>query len=76
MLHYNPPYGDLYMEVDEPFRGRGYCSFLIQELKRVCYEIGRVPAARCDVANVASLATLQRAGLLPCARILRGVLPI
>ena len=49
MLHYNPPFGDLYMEVDEPQRRRGYGSYLIQELKRVCYEMGRIPAARCDV---------------------------
>ena len=73
-LHYNPPYGDLYMEVAEPFRRRGYGSFLIQELKRIGYETGRIPAARCDVANAASRATLQRAGLFPCARILSGVL--
>jgi GNAT superfamily N-acetyltransferase len=72
--HYNPPYGDLYMEVDEPHRRRGYGSYLIQELKRACYEMGRVPAARCDVTNEASRATLQKAGLFPCARILSGVL--
>jgi GNAT superfamily N-acetyltransferase len=72
--HYNPPYGDLFMEVDEPCRRRGYGSYLIQELKRACYEMGRVPAARCDVKNAASRATLQKAGLLPCARILSGVL--
>jgi GNAT superfamily N-acetyltransferase len=72
--HYNPPYGDLYMEVDPLFRRRGYGSYLIQELKRTCYETGRVPAARCHVANAASRATLQRAGLLPCARLLSGVL--
>jgi GNAT superfamily N-acetyltransferase len=72
--HYNPPYGDLYMEVDERFRKRGYGSYLIQELKRTCYESGLVPAARCNVTNVASRATLQKAGLLPCARFLSGVL--
>jgi GNAT superfamily N-acetyltransferase len=72
--HYNPPYGDLFMEVDEPHRRRGYGSYLVQELKRACYETGRVPAARCDAANAASRATLQRAGLFPCARILSGVL--
>ena len=72
--HYNPPYGDLYMEVDEPYRRRGYGSYLIQELKRACYEMGRVPAARCNVSNAASRATLQKAGLLPCARMLSGVL--
>jgi GNAT superfamily N-acetyltransferase len=72
--HYNPPYGDLYMEVDEPFRRRGYGSYLIQELKRASYETGLVPAARCNVANLASRATLQKAGLLPCARLLSGIL--
>jgi GNAT superfamily N-acetyltransferase len=71
--HYNPPYGDLFMEVDERFRRRGYGSYLIQELRRTCYETGLVPAARCNVANAASRATLQRAGLLPCARLLSGV---
>jgi GNAT superfamily N-acetyltransferase len=74
LLHYNIPYGDLYMEVDERFRRRGYGSYLVQELKRTCYETGRVPAARCNASNVASRATLQKAGLLPCARILIGVI--
>ena len=72
--HYNPPYGDLYMEVDEQFRRRGNGSYLIQELKRASYEAGLVPAARCNVANPASRATLQKAGLLPCGRLLSGVL--
>lgn len=65
-LHYNMPYADLYMEVDEPRRRREYGSYLVQELKRACYELGRIPAARCNVDNVASRATLQKAGLLPC----------
>jgi GNAT superfamily N-acetyltransferase len=72
--HYNPPYGDLFMEVDERSRRRGYGSYLIQELKRACYETGRVPAARCNVENAASRTTLQKAGLFPCARLLSGVL--
>jgi GNAT superfamily N-acetyltransferase len=74
LFHYNVPYGDIYMEVAEPFRRRGYGSYLVQELKRTCYEMGRVPAARCNVSNVASRATLQRAGFFPCARILHGVI--
>lgn len=74
MLHYNPPWADIYMEVAEPFRRRGHGSFLVQELKRVCYESGRVPAARCDPANAASRATLQRAGFIPAAFILGGTL--
>jgi GNAT superfamily N-acetyltransferase len=72
--HYNPPYGDISMEVNERFWRRGFGSYLVQELKRICYEIGKAPAARCNVANVASRATLQKAGFLPCARILRGVI--
>ena len=63
------------MEVDEPYRRRGFGSYLIQELKRVCYEMGRIPAARCNVGNVASRHSLQKAGLLPCPRILNGVFP-
>jgi GNAT superfamily N-acetyltransferase len=72
--HYNLPYGDISMEVDERLWRRGYGSYLVQELKRTCYEMGSIPAARCNVANVASRATLQKAGFLPCARILRGVI--
>jgi hypothetical protein len=55
-------------------RKRGYGSYLIQELKRQAYEMGKVPAARCNVVNAASRASLQKAGMLPCARFLTGVL--
>ena len=44
----------------------------MQELKRLCYEMGRVPAARCRQDNVASRRTLEGAGMLPCARIVSG----
>lgn len=70
--HYNPPYSDIFMEVVPAQRRQGYGSYLVQELKRLCYERGKVPAARCNVANVASRRTLQRAGFLPCARLLVG----
>ena len=72
LFHYNPPYGDIFMEVAEAFRGRGLGSFLVQELKRICWESGHVPAARCSVTNVASRRTLQKAGLVPCGHILVG----
>ena len=72
LFHYNPPFGDIYMEVDEAFRGRGLGSFVVQELKRVCYEGGHVPAARCNPGNVASRRTLQKAGFVPCGHILKG----
>jgi GNAT superfamily N-acetyltransferase len=72
MFHYNIPYGDIYMEVAEAFRGRGLGSFLVQELKRVTYELGAVPAARCNPGNVPSRRTLQKAGFEPYASILIG----
>ena len=72
LFHYNPPYGDIYMEVDEPHRGRGYGGYLVQELKRLCRELGAVPGARCDPTNTASRRTLQRAGFIPYAHILIG----
>ena len=72
LFHYNPPYGDIYMEVHEPFRRKGIGMYLVQELKRICYETGHVPAARCNNANTASRQTLQRAGMFPCARIVSG----
>jgi GNAT superfamily N-acetyltransferase len=72
LYHYNRPYGDVYMEVAEPFRLRGCGSYLVQESKRVCYELGSAPCARCDTENVASRKTLQKAGFVPCAHILTG----
>jgi hypothetical protein len=74
LYHYNRPYGDIYMEVAEPFRRRGFGSYLVQELKRVCYESGSIPAARCSPDNVASRKTLQKAGFVPYANILTGKL--
>ncbi len=72
LYHYNPPYGDIFMEVAEPFRRRGFASYLIQELKRICYERGNVPGARTGQDNIGSRASLQRAGMMACARIVRG----
>jgi GNAT superfamily N-acetyltransferase len=63
LLHYNFPFADLYMEVKEEHRQKGLGSFLVQELKTQCYFAGRVPAARCNIENIASRATLLKAGL-------------
>jgi GNAT superfamily N-acetyltransferase len=72
LFHYNRPFGDIFMDVEEGFRRRGLGSFLVQELKRMCYEGGHVPAARCRTTNIASQRTLQKAGLVPCGHILVG----
>lgn len=74
LFHYNPPYGDLHMEIAEPFRRRGWGSYLLQEITRECRRLGVAPAARCNVKNVPSRRTLQRAGFIPCALILAGAL--
>jgi GNAT superfamily N-acetyltransferase len=74
LYHYNRPYGDIYMEVAEPRRLRGLGSYLVQELKRVCYEMGSIPCARCNPENIASRKALQKAGFVPCAHILSGTL--
>jgi GNAT superfamily N-acetyltransferase len=73
-FHYNRPYGDIYMEVAPAFRRRGFGAFLVQELKRIARNGGHIPAARCGADNTASQATLRRAGMRPCGRILRGTL--
>ena len=70
--HYNPPYGDVFMEVVESARQRGFGGYLVQEVKRVCYEAGKKPAARCSPTNIASRRTLQKAGFLPCGYLLLG----
>jgi GNAT superfamily N-acetyltransferase len=74
LYHYNRPYGDIYMEVGEPFRRRGIGSYLVQELKRICYEGGSVPAARTGLDNIPSRQTCQKAGFVPCGHILVGSL--
>jgi GNAT superfamily N-acetyltransferase len=74
LFHYNPPYGDVYMEVAEAFRRGGLGSYIVQELKRICYEMGSIPCARTSPENLASRKTLQKAGFVPCAHILTGKL--
>ena len=76
LFHYNRPFGDIFMKVGESFRRRGVGTYLVQELKRVCYEDGSVPAARCNPKNIASRQTLQRAGFVPCGHILNGTMAL
>jgi len=70
--NYNLPYIDMFMEVKEDLRRRGLGSYVVQELKKEAYLKGRVPAARCNVDNKASKATLLKAGLKVCGCILIG----
>ena len=72
LLHYNMPFADLYMEVKEDCRRKGLGSFLIQEIKKQCYLAGRVPAARTGLDNIASKATLIKAGFKVAGFMLLG----
>jgi GNAT superfamily N-acetyltransferase len=72
LLHYNFPFADLYMEVKEDYRRKGFGSFLLQEIKKQCYLSGRVPAARCNTENTASRATLVKAGFKIAGYMLSG----
>jgi len=74
MLNYNIPYADIYMEVNENFRQKGFGSLIVQELKKAIYAMGRVPAARCNINNIASKAALLKAGFRVCGFILKGSL--
>jgi GNAT superfamily N-acetyltransferase len=71
-FHYNHPYCDVYMDIVETHRRRGLGAYFVQELKRIAYEMGGIPAARCNPANVASRRTLQKAGCVPFAHIVDG----
>jgi len=75
MLNYNLPYADIYMSVKEGMRQKGLGSLIVQELKKEAYLQGRVPAARCNIKNQASKATLLKAGLKCCGFVLKGSLP-
>jgi GNAT superfamily N-acetyltransferase len=72
LLHYNPPFADVYMEVETNYRRKGFGSYLVQEIIRECFLAGRVPAARCDLRNVGSRAALLKAGMQVAGFMLTG----
>ena len=72
LTHYNPPFADLFMEVEQSHRRKGAGGYLVQELTKECYLGGRVPAARCNLENQPSRATLTKAGFRDCGFMLVG----
>lgn len=72
--NYNFPFIDMYYEVEESHRQRGFGSLIAQELKKEAYRMNRIPAARCNINNKASKATLLKAGMRICGHILIGTL--
>jgi GNAT superfamily N-acetyltransferase len=76
MLNYNVPYADIYMQTREEHREKGYATYIVQELKRTAYKMGRVPAARCNIGNRISQSTLEKAGMRVCGFRLKGVIRV
>ena len=72
LLHYNPPFADVFMEVRPDVRRQGHGAFLVQEVIAACFLAARVPAARTGTDNLASQATLSRAGMRESGRMLRA----
>lgn len=73
MLNYNFPYVDLYYHVKEDHRQKGLATFFIQELKKQAFAMGRIPAARCNIRNRISRASLVKAGFAVCGYIVVGM---
>jgi hypothetical protein len=74
LTNYNPPYADIYMDVAKTRRHRGFGSLIVQELKKEIYWLGKKPAARCNYDNIASKATILKAGFRVCGLRLKGQL--
>jgi RimJ/RimL family protein N-acetyltransferase len=72
MLNYNFPYADIYYDVNENHRRKGFGAVMAQELKKATYAMGRVPAARCNIHNQFSKSTLLKAGFRICGWLLSG----
>ncbi len=72
LTHYNYPFADLYMEVSDIHKGKGYASYILQEIKKECYKAGRIPAARCNTSNPASKYALLNAGMRVSGYMLTG----
>ena len=70
--HYNPPYADVFMEVAPDQRRRGHGTHIVAEVMRTCWLSGHVPAARCAIDNLASRATLLKAGMREVGQIVVG----
>jgi RimJ/RimL family protein N-acetyltransferase len=72
LMNYNFPYADIYYDVLESQRRKGYGTLMVQLLKKEVYKLGRVPAARCNVGNIPSKATLLKGGFRICGTLMGG----
>jgi len=74
LRHYNEPFADLYMEVDQSYRRQGFATLMLQEIKKACYQAGRRPVARCNLSNRESKATLFKAGFEIVGCMVKGII--
>jgi GNAT superfamily N-acetyltransferase len=72
LTHYNPPFADLYLEVRQDYRDKGFGSFFLQEIKKECYHAKKIPCARCNVRNEPSRMALHKSGMEICGYMLKG----
>lgn len=72
MINYNFPYADIYYSIHEQHRRKGFGTFFVQELKAEVYKQNRIPSGRCNPSNIASKATILKAGMIVCGERLSG----
>ncbi|HEX8729935.1 MAG TPA: GNAT family N-acetyltransferase [Ktedonobacterales bacterium] len=65
------PYADLGMVVARTHRGRGVGSFLLTQLKNLCYAAGWKPICSCEASNLASKKAIERAGFISEQRLVK-----
>lgn len=66
----NNQYGDIGVVVAEEYRRKGVATYIISKLKEHCYNKNLKPIACCDVKNIGSKKTLEKAGFITNHRII------
>ncbi|MCM1992843.1 GNAT family N-acetyltransferase [Oceanirhabdus seepicola] len=69
----NLQYGDIGVVVAEEYHRRGIGTYIINQLKEHCYNKGLEPLACCNVRNMASKSTLEKAGFITNNRVLHVI---
>ncbi len=63
-------FGEVGIMVVPEHRRKGIATYVLAQLKQVCYQTGITPIALCDVENIASQRALKKAGFVSRQRIL------
>ncbi|HSH02735.1 MAG TPA: GNAT family N-acetyltransferase [Anaerolineae bacterium] len=65
-----PPYVDVGMIVDRNHRNQGWATFILTQLKQVCYQQNLRPICSTNVDNIASRKAIEKAGFVTNNRLL------